>query len=236
MVRYSEVSHTDFFQRPLTLDSTLLTVTGKKSGERLDYNALYERILGQVDQQAYLPLADVVDTAQQPTMIEIQQLIQNPMVDTTAVEDHIRQAHHAGRIDKVHMLSALHVLAASPKCKDYDMAAKYAAEQEMAAMALGGPRLADNLASVDRHRGVLAFFQGQYGIALDYFSRAFERQHTAGNLANVLAALIRVGDIEEAKDLLAQVRSALNPNLISSLNEMIEQDPDLSLLQTQEIS
>ena len=204
--------------------------------DRLDYNALYERILGQVDQQAYLPLADVVDTAQQPTMMEIQKLIQSPNVDTMAAESSIREAHSAGLIDKVHMLSALHVLAASPKCKDYDLAAKYAAEQEMAAMAMGGPRLADNLASVDRHRGVLAFLQGHYGIALDYFSRAFERQHTSGNLANVLAALIRVGDLDEAKELLTQVRSALNPHLISSLNEMIDQDPDLSLLQTKEVT
>jgi tetratricopeptide (TPR) repeat protein len=236
VVRRSTVDHTDFFQRPLTLASTLSTVQAKKSGERLDYNALYERILGQVDQQAYLPLADVVDTAQQPTMLEIQQLIQNPTVNTPVVEAHIRETHQAGLIDKVHMLSALHVLAASPKCKDYDMAAKYAAEQEMASMAMGGPRLADNLASVDRHRGVLAFLQGHYGIALDYFSRAFERQHTSGNLANVLAALIRVGDLDEAKELLIQVRGALNPHLISSLNEMIEQDPDLSLLQTKEFT
>ena len=103
-------------------------------------------------------------------------------------------------------------------------------------MAMGGPRLADNLASVDRHRGVLAFLQGHYGIALDYFSRAFERQHTSGNLANVLAALIRVGDLDEAKELLAQVRSALNPHLISSLNEMIDQDPDLSLLRAKEVT
>jgi hypothetical protein len=78
--------------------------------------------------------------------------------------------------------------------------------------------------------------QGHYGIALDYFSRAFERQHTSGNLANVLAALIRVGDLDEAKELLIQVRGALNPHLISSLNEMIEQDPDLSLLQTKEFT
>ena len=103
-------------------------------------------------------------------------------------------------------------------------------------MALGGPRLPDNLASVDRHRGVLAFLQGHFGIALDYFSRAFERQHTAGNLANVLAALLRLGDTDEARELLDQVRSALNPLLISGLNELIDQDPDLALLRTTELT
>jgi tetratricopeptide (TPR) repeat protein len=100
----------------------------------------------------------------------------------------------------------------------------------MAAMALGGPRLQANLASVDRHRGVLAYLQGHYGVALDYFSRAFERQHTAGNLSNVLATLIRLGDVDEARALAKQVRSALAGDLISDLNQIIEQDPDLVLL------
>ena len=135
-----------------------------------------------------------------------------------------------GQIDKVHMLSALHVLAASPKMSDHDLAAQYATEQEMAAMEMGGPRLQANLASVDRHRGVLAYLKGHYGIALDYFSRAFERQHSAGNLSNVLATLIRLGDISEARALATQVRETLAPELIRDLNHIINQDPDLALL------
>jgi hypothetical protein len=67
-------------------------------------------------------------------------------------------------------------------------------------------------------------------VALDYFSRAFERQHTAGNLSNVLASLLRLGDTEEAHDLLKQVRSSLAPDLIADLNHLIEHDPDLALL------
>ena len=128
------------------------------------------------------------------------------------------------------MLSAQHVLAASPKVGNFDAAAKYVAEQEMAAMALGGPRLNANLASVDRHRGVIAFLQGHFGVALDYFSRAFERQHTAGNLSNVLACLLRLGDTLEARDLLQQVRASLSPELVTDLNERINTDPDLALL------
>ncbi len=196
----------------------------------MDYAALYERILGQVDQQAYLPLADVVDPEQQDSMSEIERAIREPNISADSVEALIRGLHQDGRIDTVHMLSALHVLAACPKVADHSLAAKYAAEQEMAAMALGGPRLQANLASVDRHRGVLAFLQGHYGVALDYFSRAFERQHTAGNLSNVLATLIRLGDVGEARALAKQVRDALAPDLIADLNRIIDQDPDLALL------
>ena len=200
----------------------------------MDYNALFERILGQVDQAAYLPLADVVDPAQQAAMVKIEGQLRDPQIPAQATEALIRRFHQDGQIDRVHMLSALHVLAASPKVGDFDLAARHVAEQEMAALSLGGPRLTDNLASVDRHRGVLAFLQGQFAVALDYFSRAFERQHSAGNLSNVLAALIRLGDVDEAQALLKQVRGAFDGALVADLNKMIAQDPDLAMLREEE--
>ena len=196
----------------------------------MDYAALFERILEQVDEQAYLPLADVVDPDQEHSMKAIEDSIRDPAQTAQAIEQMIREFHSVGAIDEVHMLSALHVLAASPKLNNLDLAARYATEQEMAAMAMGGPRLQANLASVDRHRGVLAYLQGHYGVALDYFSRAFERQHTAGNLSNVLATLIRLGDISEARQLADQVNATLSRDLIDDLNHIIAQDPDLALL------
>ena len=90
-----------------------------------------------------------------------------------------------------------------------------------------------NLASGERHRGVLAFVQERYEVALDYFSRAFERQRSAGNLSNVLATLIRLGDISEARDLLSQVRGALPQPLVRDLERIIAADPDLALLRTE---
>ncbi len=201
----------------------------------MDYDALFERILGQVDQAAYMALADVVDPEQRGAMMEIEGQIRDPSIAAHTTESLIKRFHQDGLIDRVHMLSALHVLAASPKVGAFDLAAKYVAEQEMAAMALGGPRLTANLASVDRHRGVLAFMQGHFAVALDYFSRAFERQHTAGNLSNVLAALIRLGDIQEAKGLLVQIRGAFTSELNADLNTMIQQDPDLALLRFEEV-
>ena len=200
----------------------------------MDYNALFERILGQVDQAAYMPLADAVDTPQRAAMMEVERQIRDPAVTAQTTESLIQQLHDDGQIDRVNMLSALHVLAASPKVGDFDLAARHVAEQEMAALALGGPRLESNLASVDRHRGVLAFLQGRFTVALDYFSRAFERQHTAGNLSNVLAALIRLGDVGEARALLAQVRAAFADDFVYDLNSMIAQDPDLAMLREEE--
>jgi len=196
----------------------------------VDYNALFDRILGQVDQAAYMPLADVVDPEQRAAMEGIESAIRDPHTSAEVVRALILRVSQDGQIDRVHMLSALHVLAASPKVGDFELAARHVADQEMAALALGGPRLSTNLASVDRHRGVIAFLQGHFGVALDYFSRAFERQHTAGNLSNVLATLIRLGDVAEARALLHQVRASLAPPLIADLNHMIGQDPDLALL------
>ena len=196
----------------------------------MDYNALFERILDQVDQAAYMPLADVVDPAQRGAMLDIEAQIRDPNIPAHVTESLIHRCHKDGRIDRVHEASALHVLAASPKVGDFELAAHHAATQEMAALALGGPRLTANLASVDRHRGVLAYLQGHYPVALDYFSRAFERQHTAGNLANVLASLIRLGDIDESHDLLSQVRRGFSSDLVADLNQMIALDPDLALL------
>ena len=200
----------------------------------MDYNALFERILGQVDQAAYMPLADAVEPHQRDAMGEIERQIRDPAVSAQTTERLIHHLHDSGRIDRVNMSSALHVLAASPKVGDFDLAARHVAEQEMAALALGGPRLEYNLASVDRHRGVLAFLQGRFAVALDYFSRAFERQHTAGNVSNVLAALIRLGDVDEARALLAQMRSAFADEFVDALNVMIAQDPDLAMLRAEE--
>ncbi|MCB9780039.1 MAG: hypothetical protein H6742_15850 [Alphaproteobacteria bacterium] len=197
----------------------------------MDYDALLDRILRNVDRDAYLPLADVVaDDEQRAALAEIGQALQAPDVDADQLRARVRAMHQQGRLDAVHKYSALHVIAASPVVRDLEEAARMAAEQEMAAINLGGPRLQHNLASVERHRGVIAFLKGSYEVALDYFSRAFERQRSPGNLANVLACLLRLGDEADARDLLVQVRGAFPPSLTDALDDMIRRDPDLALL------
>ena len=102
--------------------------------------------------------------------------------------------------------------------------------QEMAALEQRGPRLDANLASVERHRGVLAFVQGHPDVALDYFTRALERERTSENLGNVLCALARLGELDEAGAILAQARGALSFELVRQLDERIQTDPDLAVL------
>lgn len=196
----------------------------------MNYEALYERILRKVDEKAYLPWFDSVDDETRAATATLAELLGQPDFDPQQARDLARALHGAGRIDRVVMLSTLHAIAASPTVRDYDLAARLVAEQEQAAMELGGPRLSANLASVERHRGVLAFLQGHYDVALDYFSRAFERQRSAGNLSNVLATLLRLGDPDEAVDLYRQVARGLPRPLVDQLDHIIRIDPDLARL------
>jgi tetratricopeptide (TPR) repeat protein len=201
----------------------------------MDLEALFDRILHAVDEQAYLTPAAQVDPAQQQAMAEIGGAIQADDFELEHVRALIRRYHREGRIDRVMMLSALHVVAAHPSVADWAEAGRLAAEQEQAAMELGGPRLQANLASVERHRGVSAFLQGHHEIALDYFSRAFERQHSAENLGNVMCCLIALGELDDALDLLARVRRSFPAPLVAELDDRIVKDPDLALLRNQEL-
>ena len=71
-----------------------------------------------------MALADVVDPEQQPAMAQIEAAIRQPDFDPVRVQALIRALHRNGQIDKVHMLSALHVLTASPRVGDLVEAAR----------------------------------------------------------------------------------------------------------------
>ncbi len=196
----------------------------------MDHEALYERILRKVDQQAYLPWFDSTDAETQRATTALAALLGAQPFDAVRARALAQELHDRGEIDRVVLLSTLHAIAAHPDVADYEEAARRVAEQEQAALALGGPRLQEHLASVERHRGVLAFLQGHYDLALDYFSRAFERERSAGNLSNVLATLLRLGDQQEAIDLYRQVAGRLPRPLVNRLDHLIGLDPDLAAL------
>ena len=199
----------------------------------MNYDALYDRILQRVDTEAYLAWADSVPEAQRAAMAELGAAIQSPEFDPDQGRALARRYLESGRIDRLMYLSALHVIAMSPAVKDFGEAARLVAEREQLALSIGGPDLDLHLAGVDRHRGALAFYQGHYGVALDYFSRAFERQRSPGNLSNVLTTLIRLGDEAEARELFARVRQSLPTALVSALETMVRLDPDLALLRAE---
>lgn len=202
----------------------------------MDYHAIFQRIRQTVDERAYFTPADGVDPAQRALMAELEQYIRSPGFEPAEARELLRRWHASGRIDRVTYLSGQCVIACHPRVADWTLAAQLAGEQELAALELGGDRLDDNLASVDRHRGVLAYLRGYYEAALDHFSRALERQRSAENLQNVLCTLIRLGEIDEAVDLLDHVRRVFPRSLVEELNRAIEVDPDLALLRTDELS
>lgn len=199
----------------------------------MDYQALFARILQTVDERSYFTPALAVDERQRDAMHRIEQALSRADFDAGGVRGLIRRFHEEGRIDKVLALSALHVVACHPKVADWEEAARLVGEQEFAALELGGPNLQANLASVERHRGVLAFLRGHYEVALEYFTRALERQRTAENLGNVLASLLRLGEEDEAAELLAQIRTSFPVPLVAELERAIVTDPDLALLRTE---
>lgn len=200
----------------------------------MDHQSLLDRILKAVDDASYLTAVSHVDPRQREAMRIIDAAQNDPNVPADHVRALIDRMHREGRIDRVMYLSAMHVLAAGPKVQDYAEAARLAGEQELAALELGGPNLDDNLAAVDRHRGVLAYLRGHYEVALDYFTRALERQRSAMNLANVMASLIRVGEEREARALRAQIRASFPAAIVAELEQFVATDPDLALLRTEE--
>lgn len=202
----------------------------------MDPSALLARILKAVDDRAYLTPTTSVDPGQRRSMERIKAMMHDPSVGAERIRAFIEDEHAQGRIDRVHMLSGLHVLAASPRVNDLSEAARLAGEQEQAALELGGPHLQANLASVSRHRGVLAFLSGHLEVALDHFTAAFERQRTPENVGNVLATLLRLGELDEAETLLAHIERSTNPSFVRDLHDRIDHDPDLSALRLPEVS
>lgn len=196
----------------------------------MDYQAILDRILNTVDRAAYLTPSRHIDGNQREAMEQIERAIQSKAFDPDGTRKLIRRLHAEGQIERIMMLSALHVVAAHPAVADWAEAARLVGEQELAALEEGGPRLQANLASVERHRGVLAFLRGHPVVALDYFSRALERERSAENLGNVLCALIRLGEVEDAQHLLSQITEAYPASVVSELARQIAQDPDLALL------
>jgi tetratricopeptide (TPR) repeat protein len=194
----------------------------------MNVEALYARISQVVDQRSYLTPVDSVPPRQREAMAELRERFEAVNYDPVVCRGLVQRYLEQGRIDRVMQLSALNVVAASPQVRDYAEAARLAGEQEWVSMEVRGPHFRANLASADRHRGVIAFLQGHHEVALDYFTRALERQRTAENLGNVLCSLLSLGDREEAESILRQVRQSLSRSVVSELEQRIDQDPDLA--------
>jgi tetratricopeptide (TPR) repeat protein len=199
----------------------------------MDYQALFQRILKTVDTTAYFTPSEHVDPKHREGVAAVQRALSQPGFDADEVRLLVERLHQQGKLDRVLRASSLHIIAAHPQVAEWEEAARLVGEQEFAALELGGPHLQRNLASVERHRGVLAFLRGHYDVALDYFARALERERSSENLTNILCTLLRLGEEGEARELLESIRTAFPEAIASDVERSIQSDPDLALLRTE---
>ena len=185
------------------------------------------RIRSAVSSGSYLAPTDRVPPSQRPWVDQISAAIASADADPDQIRVRIHQLEAAGRIDRVVKLSALSVLAASPLVRDYTEAARLAGQQELAALDLGGAWCDTHLASAARHRGVVCFLLGHHAAALDWFTRSLELERTTENVGNVLAALLALGEAEEARDVVVSLRDSLPAEAWGELRSRIERDEDL---------
>lgn len=199
----------------------------------MDYRSILDRILQTVDEEAYVTPLRRIGGEEGRAVGLIREAMRQQGWDPEQVRSLIHRLRDEGRLRRVTALSALHIVAAHPKVANWSEAARLAGEQEFAALEEGGPDLNHNLASVDRHRGVIAFSNQHYEAALDHFGRALERERSAANLGNILSTLIRLGEEDEARSLHSQIRASYPPALVDELEAYIQQDHDLALLRTE---
>lgn len=84
--------------------------------------------------------------------------------------------------------------------------------------------------AVQRLQGALCFLDGAVEKALAHYVSAMAWRPATTNLANVLAALVRLGRCEEARQAFQAMSRACPPEIASGLSCRIEQDPDLAPL------
>ena len=200
----------------------------------MDYNAILERILNTVDREAYRFSGAHLPQPDAAAQRKVHEALANPAIDLDVIQRLVDQLHADGEIDEIVRLSLLFVVAAHPRAKDYGRAGQLLGERETAIWAMSDRAneadLERLLAAVDRHRGALAFLMGRYAHALDHFARALERERAANNLQNVLATLLRLGEEDDARSLLGQIRQSYPAPVVEHLDRVIQQDPDLALL------
>ncbi len=197
-------------------------------------DALFARILHAVDRKAYFTPTTAVDPAQREALDLVRHAMAQPGFVAADVQALIHDLEARGRIDRLRALSASCVLASHPSVADYALAGRLCGEQEVEALRVGGSVLDANLASVARHRGVVAFLLDQPEVALEHFTLAFERQRTPENLGNVLAALCRQGLLDEADHFVVQARASMSVSFTQELDAIVDHDPDLAVLRYSE--
>jgi hypothetical protein len=150
--------------------------------------------------------------------------------DVESLRADIRRLAQEGRIGRRREAILLQTVAAHPAVGDLREVARQTGVEEYEVLAEGGPKMERRLAVLAHHRAVLAWMLGRYEVALDLETRSVEVAPGSDSLANILAILLRLGEEERARQLLARVRLGFPTPLVDEVHDFIARDPDLELL------
>ena len=186
------------------------------------------RVKRVVEHRSYLVSVDRVAPAIRAPVGEIAAMLRSLDIERWQIDARIDALRVSRELDDATAWSVRGIVAAHPRFADYLDALRCAALQELAALTAGGEGMRTQLASVDRHRGVVAFLMDRPQIALEQFTLALERERSAENLANVLCALVRLGDLETARELLGDVRRGFPTEIRAGVEWALANDADLA--------
>lgn len=189
---------------------------------------LIGRVKRAVERRSYLVPVERQHPSLRAPMAEIAAMLRSPDAERWQIDARIDALRVSGALDEATAWSVRGVVAAHPRFADYLDALRCAALQEQAALSAGGDDLRARLAAVDRHRGVVAFLMDRPQVALEQFTLALERERSAENLANVLCALVRLGDLDAARELLSDVRRAFPADIREGVEWAVANDADLA--------
>lgn len=133
-----------------------------------------------------------------------------------------------GRLMAVTWAEWRYKVAAHPEVQRLDDAERALQEMEQLAEEQGERIRARTLGAVARHRSWIAYQQRDNARALEQAVFAYELDGWVTDLHNILCILVRLGEDEAARALLADARSTLSEADLTLLHSLAAKDPDLS--------
>lgn len=143
------------------------------------------------------------------------------------VRAQVEELYAQGRIGALSRLEWLIVVASRPDVRDWPEAMRLLGELERLTWDMDDERRTQNLAAIARHRGVVAYLEGHYAVALEYFLDAVNKAPTLPNLHNAICVTLKLSGEEEARGLYSYIQSVIPEEAAQALAERVNRDPDL---------
>ncbi len=197
----------------------------------MDFDQLLGRVLGRIEGEAFVMPAEGIEDADERRLVEeILNRLRPDGFDVEAVRADVRRLADTDRISARREAILRLTIAGHPAVNDLREMARQVGVEEFEVLREGGPKLERRLAVVAHHRAVLAWLLDRFEVALDLETRSVEAAPSSDSLANILAILLRLGEEERARDLLARLRPGFPTSIVDQVDDLIQRDPDLALL------